>query len=264
MDEHTFSAVVLAVMMSVVLSPTLLRLHLSRSSKTASCRALFCPFAPLPLCTPSTRPPNALRTSSSHPAPRTPPPYSAGHRAGRARHRAAADECAAHLGRARRLRLLPAAGAPRSSHTHAHTHMHAQCTQTCMHTRTHMHMHTHAHTHAYYLCAPAADRLRAVVGSQRQAAFCGSWRRPRRARLPLAPPRGPAPRLQPVGGQRDLPRRQAPVDRSIYNNQPTINLYLSIAVYDVYTLLMTGSCARHRRCISRTRSSRTSTRASAR
>ena len=235
MDEHTFSAVVLAVMMSVVLSPTLLRLHLSRSSKTASCRALFCPFAPVPLCTPSTRPPNALRTSSSHPAPRTPPPYSAGHRAGRARHRAAADERAAHLGRARRLRLLPAAGAPRSSHTHArarvrahtrtHTHAHA-CTHTCIHTRTDMH--THAHTYAYSICAPAADRLRAVVGSQRQAALCDSWRRPRRARLPLAPPRGPPPRLQPVGGQRDLPRRQAPVDRSIYNNQPTINLYLSI------------------------------------
>ena len=145
MDEHTFSAVVLAVMMSVVLSPTLLRLHLSRSSKTASCRALFCPFAPLPLCTPSTRPPNALRTSSSHPAPRTPPPYSAGHRAGRARHRAAADECAAHLGRARRLRLLPAAGAPRSSHRHARARVRAH---TRRHTHTYACAHTHAHAHA--------------------------------------------------------------------------------------------------------------------
>ena len=38
MDAHTFSAVILAVMMSVVLSPTLLRLHLSRSSKTAIAR----------------------------------------------------------------------------------------------------------------------------------------------------------------------------------------------------------------------------------
>ena len=38
MDEYTFSAVVLAVMISVVLSPTLLRLHLSRSSKTAIAR----------------------------------------------------------------------------------------------------------------------------------------------------------------------------------------------------------------------------------
>ena len=72
MDEHTFSAVVLAVMMSVVLSPTLLRLHLSRSSKTASCRALFCPFAPLPLCTPSTRlMPSAHPPRTPHPAPRT-------------------------------------------------------------------------------------------------------------------------------------------------------------------------------------------------
>ena len=48
MDAHTFSAVILAVMMSVVLSPTLLRRHLSRSSKTVS-------RAPLP------PPPHALR-----------------------------------------------------------------------------------------------------------------------------------------------------------------------------------------------------------
>ena len=72
MDAHTFSAVILAVMMSVVLSPTLLRRHLSRSSKTASC-------APLP---PPARPPHALRTPparASHTLctpsePRTPNP----------------------------------------------------------------------------------------------------------------------------------------------------------------------------------------------
>jgi len=72
MDEPTFSAVILAVMMSVVLSPTLLRLHLSRSTKTASC-CVFLPQRSSPLRTPSTRPPNALRTSS-RPAPRTPHP----------------------------------------------------------------------------------------------------------------------------------------------------------------------------------------------
>ena len=73
MDAHTFSAVILAVMMSVVLSPTLLRRHLSRSSKTVS-RA---PLPPPPHAlrtrfrTPSTRPPNpVLRTP--HPALRKP------------------------------------------------------------------------------------------------------------------------------------------------------------------------------------------------
>ena len=62
MDAHTFSAVILAVMMSVVLSPTLLRRHLSRSSKTVSC-------APPPhaLRTPSAHPLHALRTPSARP-----------------------------------------------------------------------------------------------------------------------------------------------------------------------------------------------------
>ena len=70
MDAHTFSAVILAVMMSVVLSPTLLRRHLSRSSKTVS-------RAPLP--PPPARPPHALSHTlytpseprSPHPAPHT-------------------------------------------------------------------------------------------------------------------------------------------------------------------------------------------------
>ena len=79
MDAHTFSAVILAVMMSVVLSPTLLRRHLSRSSKTVRRAPLPSPaHTPHAPRTPPARSRarrshnlrNALRTP--HPAPRTP------------------------------------------------------------------------------------------------------------------------------------------------------------------------------------------------
>ena len=91
MDAHTFSAVILAVMMSVVLSPTLLRRHLSRSSKTVRRAPLpspaHAPHAPrtqprTPFARPSHTLRNALRTPhpahpahpahAAHPAPRTP------------------------------------------------------------------------------------------------------------------------------------------------------------------------------------------------
>ena len=85
MDAHTFSAVILAVMMSVVLSPTLLRRHLSRSSKTVSCAPLPSPaHTPHAPRTPPARSrarsrargSHTLRTPSEphtpHPAPRTP------------------------------------------------------------------------------------------------------------------------------------------------------------------------------------------------
>ena len=234
MDAHTFSAVILAVMMSVVLSPTLLRLHLSRSTKTASC-CVFLPQRSSPLRTPSTRPPNALRTSS-RPAPRTPHPTPQ------------AIARVAHAIEQQQMDARPTSGVLdvfvcyrlqelRDSGTHTHT-AHA-CTR--MHTRICIpHIAYHIcicicilHMHMHMCSLPAADRLRAGVGSECQVALCGARRRPRGARLPLAPPRGPPPRLQPVGGQRDLPRRQAnrrSIDLLI---NPSINLYLSIDAFKV-------------------------------